>query len=303
VHRTEPLPGRVRARTGARFAAAGFAVLLGVTGCASTLTTEEYQGLLTGLEQAVQPPIDRLAAATSVDEVTAARSELVAAMRAQMEAFRDAGRPPEEAGVQHGAVLGFLGAAEKLAALAPPDGTTPDECGIVPTPEEQTAQAKADVRAELESAGATLTNDNMARAGLSLAVDLVPPGLEPPAEQNRRGENGAVLDRNGPHGRGTLEINNGGDSDAVVAAVASDPKAPLASVYVRGNSTARITGIAGTYQVYFKSGEDWDEERKAFTRDCSFQKFDDVFSADSAWRITITPVIGGNATSSDVPPF
>lgn len=276
-------------------------MLLGLTGCASNLTTEEYQGLLTGLEQAVQPPIDRLAAATSVDEVTVARSELVAAMQAQMEVFRNAD-PPEDATSQHGAVLTFLQSAPQLAALTPPD-TAPDECGIVPTPEEQTALAKADVREELAVAAATLTNDTMARAGLSFGGNLVPPAVELPAEQNRRGENGAVLDRNGPHGRGTLEINNGGDSDAVVAAVASDPKAPLASVYVRGNSTARITGIAGTYQVYFKSGEDWDEERKAFTRDCSFQKFDDVFSADSAWRITITPVIGGNATSSDVPPF
>jgi hypothetical protein len=284
-----------------RVAAAAFALLVGVAGCASSLTTAEYQGLLTGFEQSVQPPIDRLVAATSADEVAAARSELAAAMQAQEQALKDVD-PPDNARAQHEAVLTFLRSAPGLLALVPPDAT-PNECGIAPTAEEQTAMAKAAVGQELETAASGVSAAALAGAGLTFGGSLVPPQVDPPALQDRHGENGAVLQRNGPRGRGTLEIENGGSSDAVIAAVVSDPTAPAASVYVRSFSTARLTGLAGTYQVYFKSGTDWDGEALKFTRDCAFQKFDDVFDANSNWTITITPVVGGNATSSDVPAF
>jgi hypothetical protein len=145
--------------------------------------------------------------------------------------------------------------------------------------------------------------DALAGAGLTFDPGTLPPQAEPPALQDRHGENGAVLQRNGPRGRGTLEIKNGGGSDAVIAAVVSDPASPTASIYVQALSTATLTGLAGTYQVYFKSGTDWDGQTLKFTRDCAFQKFDDSFDANSAWSITITPVVGGNATSSEVPAF
>jgi hypothetical protein len=76
----------------------------------------------------------------------------------------------------------------------------------------------------------------------------------------------------------------------VIAAVVSDPAAPTASIYVRALSTARLTGLAGTYQVYFKSGTDWDGQALKFTRDCAFQKFDDSFDANSDWT-TRSPLL------------
>jgi hypothetical protein len=293
--------GRVRTGWAVRVAAAACAVVMGVAGCASSLSPEEYQELLTGFEQAVQPPIDRLASATSVAEVDSARSELAAAMQTQEQALEDVS-PPDEARAQHEAVLAFLRSAPGLLALTPPDAT-PDECGIVPTAEEQTTLAKSDVQQDLASAASGVTSAEFARAGLTFNGNLVPPEVALPPDQGRRGENGAVLQRNGPRGRGTLEIKNGGDSDAVIAAVVSDPASPSGSIYVQAYSSATLTGLAGTYQVYFKSGADWDQDKLKFTRDCAFQKFDDVFDANSAWSITITPVIGGNATSSDVPAF
>jgi hypothetical protein len=301
VHRGAASEGRVRTGTAVRVAAAGFALLVGVAGCASSLSTAEYQGLLTGFEQSVQPPIDRLVAATSVDEVASARSELATAMQAQEQALRDV-TPPDNARGQHDAVLTFLRSAPGLLALAPPDAT-PNECGIAPSAEEQTAMAKAAVRQELETAASGVSTAALAGAGLTFNGSLIPPQVDLPAQQDRRGENGAVLQRNGPRGGGTLEIKNGGGSDAVIAAVVSDPAAPTASIYVQAQSTARLTGLAGTYQVYFKSGTDWDGQALKFTRDCAFQKFDDSFDANSDWSITITPVVGGNATSSDVPAF
>lgn len=285
----------------ARIAAAGIAVLLGVAGCASSLSTAEYQGLVTGFEMSVQPPIDRLAAATSTAEVASAKAELAAAMQMQEKALRDVS-PPDNARGQHDAVLRFLRFASRLLANAPPEAKA-NECGISPSPDEQTAAAKSAVGKDLELAASGLSPADFASAGLTFNGRLVPPKVEPPAQQNRRGANGAVLKRNGPRGSGTLEIKNGGRSDAVIATVVSDPANPTSSVYVQANATARVTGLAGTYQVYFKSGTDWDGQALTFTRDCAFQKFDDPFDANRSWTITITPVVGGNATSSDVPAF
>jgi hypothetical protein len=301
VHRGAASASWVRTGKVVRVAAAGFALLVGVAGCASSVSTAEYQGLLTGFEQSVQPPIDRLVAATSADEVASASSELAAAMQAQEQALQDV-NPPDNARGQHDAVLTFLRSAPGLLALAPPDAT-PNECGIVPSAEEQTAMAKAAVRQELETAASGVSTTVLAGAGLTFSGSLIPPQVDLPALQDRHGENGAVLQRNGPRGGGTLEIKNGGGSDAVIAAVVSDPAAPTASVYVRALSTATLTGLAGTYQVYFKSGTDWDGQALKFTRDCAFQKFDNTFDANSDWSITVTPVVGGNATSSDVPAF
>jgi len=301
VHRRMASAGRVRTRVALRVAAAGVALLVGTAGCASSLSTTEYQGLLTGFEKSVQPPIDRLAAAKSVAEVATAKADIAAAMQEQEKALRDVS-PPENARGQHDAVLAFVRSAPSLTALTAP-AVEPNECGISPSPEEQTAAAKAAVGDKLQRAASDVSAAALTGAGLTFNGRLVPPKVDPPALQNRRGANGAVLQRNGPRGSGKLEIKNGGDSDAVIATVVSDPKAPTASVYVQANSTATVTGLAGTYQVYFKSGVDWDGQLLKFTRDCAFQKFDDSFDENTNWSISITPSPAGNATSSDVPAF
>ncbi|MFD3743420.1 hypothetical protein [Nocardia sp. NPDC058633] len=121
--------------------------------------------------------------------------------------------------------------------------------------------------------------------------------------QNRRAENGAVVQQDGLVGSGTLEIENGNSSDVAVVVTNGDPKRPQATIYVQGDSTATLSGIDGTYYVYMKTGKDWDQAALGFTRDRDFQKFDDSFDADSSWTITLQPSIGGNASTSDVPSF
>ncbi len=104
-------------------------------------------------------------------------------------------------------------------------------------------------------------------------------------------------------GAGNLTIVNGNSSDFAVVVTNSDPKAPQATIYVQANSEATLSGIAGTYFVYLKSGTDWDDATLTFTRDRDFSKFDDPFDAGSDWEITLQPSIGGNASTSDVPAF
>lgn len=126
----------------------------------------------------------------------------------------------------------------------------------------------------------------------------------PPAPLlNRRGENGQVVQEDGLVGSGSLRITNGNSADFVVVVTNGDPKAPQATIYVQGNSEATLSGIAGTYFVYLKTGTDWDDVALGFTRDRDFQKFDDPFDAESDWEITLQPSIGGNASTSDVPAF
>ena len=80
-------------------------------------------------------------------------------------------------------------------------------------------------------------------------------------------------------------------------------------MYVRSNGKFTATGVKdGTYRVYSASGTDYDSAKKGFTRDCGFTKFDDTFkfttssTSSTIWRLTLTPVANGNASTSEVDP-
>lgn len=121
--------------------------------------------------------------------------------------------------------------------------------------------------------------------------------------QNRRAGNGEIVQQAGLNGSGTLEIDNGNSKDYAIVVTTGSPSSPQTTIYVQGNSKATLSGIAGTYYVYLKTGTDWDQAALGFTRDQDFQKFDDSFDADSDWEITLKPSVGGNASTSDVPAF
>ncbi|AGL19656.1 hypothetical protein L083_6146 [Actinoplanes sp. N902-109] len=130
-----------------------------------------------------------------------------------------------------------------------------------------------------------------------------------PKDQNRRLTNGTYVKR-ASGGLGHLKIENGADDTAIslVPVKGKKPK-PIMTVYVRSKGTFTAKGIKdGTYRVYTSSGKDWNAGRKGFTRDCSFSKFDDTFkfsttaTSSTIWTITLTPMVGGNASTSDVDP-
>jgi hypothetical protein len=64
--------------------------------------------------------------------------------------------------------------------------------------------------------------------------------------------------------------------------------------------------------VYYSLGVDWDHKARAFTRSCTFERFDDTFKFTTTetatqikwveWTITLQPVRGGTATTSEVHP-
>ncbi|WP_377272215.1 hypothetical protein [Peterkaempfera sp. SMS 1(5)a] len=129
------------------------------------------------------------------------------------------------------------------------------------------------------------------------------------AAQNRRKSTGSYVRNGSRTGRGELTIENGGDQDAVISLAKG--KRTAYSVYVRKGADYKVRGVRdGTYTVYFTSGWDWDSKGKRFTRDCGFSKFDDPLNFTttvtstqirwSTWRLTLQPVFGGNATTSDL---
>ncbi|GAA4575294.1 hypothetical protein [Planotetraspora kaengkrachanensis] len=136
-------------------------------------------------------------------------------------------------------------------------------------------------------------------------------GLKPPKERSRRLSSGTVLTSRIRGGRGSLTVKNGGSQDGVVTLLKGKQKA--VSVYVRKKSSAKVSNIKdGSYRVYFTTGVDYDRTARAFTRNCTFQRFDDslpfrtTYTATqirwSVWTITLNRVKGGNARSSAVNP-
>ena len=169
------------------------------------------------------------------------------------------------------------------------------------------------VRAELGDAdGTSALRDALAAVSAKLPKD--PPALKLPRAGQKGGSrlsNGALIRAGNRGGRGELTIDNGGSADAVVTL--SKGRRPAISVYVRRNKDFTVKGVPdGSYTVFFTGGADWDTKARAFGRRCAFQRFEDSMrfrttrvGSQILWqnyRITLQPVIGGNASTSDVDP-
>jgi hypothetical protein len=165
-------------------------------------------------------------------------------------------------------------------------------------------------RVELGSAGGLEPVRDAAAVltGLGYPVHLTLPRTE--KAQNRRLGNGAFVKDSGRGGLGRLTVNNGTDSDAVVT-LARGRKTAF-TVYLRKGADTTVRSVDnGVYTVYFTMGEDWNPAKKSFTRNCTFEKFDDT--ADFSTRrvqggtqydvltYSLAKSIGGNATTTGVP--
>lgn len=148
-------------------------------------------------------------------------------------------------------------------------------------------------------AGAVAT---MKKARLKFGTTLPNLGPEP---ADVRPSNGEILVRRGPRGRGELAVNNGGERDVAVAVVGSGatPSKPDVLMYVQANKVAKVKGIGGAYNLYFKSGRDWDPKRRQFNADCSFSKFQQRFGANLIWTVSLKKTVLGNAPTGEVDAF
>jgi hypothetical protein len=129
-----------------------------------------------------------------------------------------------------------------------------------------------------------------------------------PAVPVTRPATGTFITGPARRGSGQLKIKNGGSDTAVSLVPVGADTRPLFTVYVRGGNDYTVPGVAaGTYRIYYATGANWNPQRRGFLNDCAFSRFDDTFPfraapAISTWEITMTPVAGGNASTSDVDP-
>lgn len=143
--------------------------------------------------------------------------------------------------------------------------------------------------------------------------DLARPAISLPPP--RQLPNGTIRVRGLIAGNGELSVDNGTDRDAVVKVVDEHRRAIISEFYVQTGSKASVPQIpVGNYAVIFALGNDWDEERKSFTRDKSFGRYDEplsfstersvegnqLFTRYSVFTLTLHKVIGGNAKTSNL---
>lgn len=263
------------------------------------LSKDAYQKLLSGSEATVRKAFDQVMATKSIKELESAAGALAKVLERESGKFEKA-LAPDAATTANSALVTLLGAVPSFTASKP----AANECGITPTTTEQLITAKRTVHASVAADDLKALTGQFKKAGYSWGAKLLPTAPEPPAKKKRRADNGEVIERNGSRGDRFLKIRNDTSSDYVVAAVTKNPKKPMASVYVRANSDTTLYNLAAkTYTVYYKTGTDWDDDRKTFTRGCAFQKFQLSFLPQSNWEIELKKRIGGNASTQETEPF
>ncbi|MEU9125527.1 hypothetical protein AB0C96_37830 [Streptomyces sp. NPDC048506] len=276
---------------GARGSAAGATPS---SGRAPTVAPDAYRR---ALGSALRPLNNALRAVDGAQEGRALDAALDAAgTRAEVAANAlDTTRTPDDATARNGQLAGALRVLGRDLKGARGGG---GRCATSPRVELSTAQGPRSVR----EAGRALT-------ALGYDATLRLPRTE--QAQYRRLANGTFLRDGSRGGLGRLTINNGTSTDAVVTLTRGGRTA--FSVYVRKDAHTTIRSVnSGTYTVYFTTGEDWNGKKSSFTRGCRFEKFDD--EADfrtvrvaggtqyTVLTFTLNKVLGGNATTSEVPP-
>ncbi|TWD80841.1 hypothetical protein FB561_1936 [Kribbella amoyensis] len=230
------------------------------------LTVPQYQALLAGIEQRIRPLLVQAMATKTLPATDTARVRLAIALEREYKAAEPV-TAPRGLSSEHHSLLAVLGSYRNLrtlfstAMLEKKNG-----CGLPKPVASLLYEAKRDVYYSVGGSSLKALTEDLAKVKISFGKTMMPAGPADPPRRDRRGVNGKVLQRSGPRGSGVLQITNDDDSDVVIAAVAGDPKRPLASIYVRGDSKATLSGIRGTYSVYVKSGSDWDSRRGLLQR-------------------------------------
>jgi hypothetical protein len=269
----------------------------------AALSPAKYQGELTALDTALAASVKRVRAARSPAALSGAVERLEQSVTEQADKLRGVS-PPVAISAEHGALVDALDAlADELIDI----GAAADAAEVCLGSSGTASIGQSSGAAEVRTAVADLVSADPAHR---YRVRSFLPAKT--AAKTRRLRNGTVLKRpNGGYGR--LSIDNGGSVDAVVSLVRRDAKKPSMSVYVRAHDSFTVSRISdGTYHIFITAGGDWDKAAKRFSRNCSFEKFDEPakfttkFTSTaieySVHEISITPVIGGNATVSEVAP-
>lgn len=252
------------------------------------ISSDAYQVDLTGISTSLAPDFTAILAASGNDALTSALQKLSDDAKAQQGSLPS--NPPTDA-VSTNQTL-----SSALSNLADAAESTSEDVGSKVC----TAAAAEAELTRSDGAGAIRDAAKELAAANPAYKDTVGKFLPAPiADQTRQLANGKVLRHSS--GPGSLEID-AADQDAVVTLTVTGSKTATASIYVRANSKATLSGIPGkTFDAYITSGTDWDSAASKFTRDCSFGKAGDTFDFGSSdWSLQLTKQVGGNLSMTDL---
>jgi len=261
---------------------------------------------------------------------TAALVPVLGDARASVGAIADAGGYGELRDRAGDAEAAVTGAAGRLAALDPPAAVAAEHAELIASlgdlSRELGAAGEAVGRRELCAAPAVMARVTgsaaaarvraagaaLDRAGAgALGVPSLGAGaLLPKATKRatRRLPDGTVLTDRRTGGLGRLRVDNrGATRDSVVSLVRGNRV--VVAIYVDRGRLRTVTRIAdGGYRAVEAAGVDYDRRLGAFTRDCSFTRFDETLrfttsrTASTVITVSFRPVAGANARISEVDP-
>jgi hypothetical protein len=258
-----------------------------------------YQRALTNVEKALKPNVARVMNAGTVAAFDASRKQLAAAVvieRGELAKIT----PPSGLVTAHPAVLDAFDAyAGDVATQLTDAGGTKTSCGFPKTPDVRLYEAKSGIRTAF--AGLAQSVQKSIGRGVKFGALSVPAKPVAPAVIGGRGQNGDVFQRSGSRGYRSLNITNSGE-DVVVVVTPSNPRKPLASIYIRANKSATLSGIRGSYWVYYKTGTNWDARNHRFTENCSYAKLERLLDGSADWSLTLE-TLAGNTSKTETDAF
>ncbi len=257
-----------------------------------------YQQVLTTLNARLADDFRRLNSARTPSAISSASSTAGTDVSSGVSQLQGV-VPPVPLEAAHAALISALGNfGNDLQGAA----TAASQNQVCTGPSATAVISRGNGSAQLRSVAAQLATADPAHP--APVGTFLPPAT---ADRNRRLANGTLVKGSTGGGLGTLNIANGGGTDATISLVLRRARTATIAVYVHRRSSYTVTGIDdGSYQVYITSGRDWDRHR--FTRTCDFQKFDQnlTYTTTSTqyttYHITLTPVHGGTAAISPVDP-
>jgi hypothetical protein len=282
---------------GDRNAAGPSRIVPSVASRTSEITAARYSDLLAEADSAIGTDFRRIDT-DDPQSLAAAAPQTAQTIYAEVEKLRAVAPPPSAAAVHAELVQALAGMGDMIQRLG-----TDEEERSCPAAEASPYQSLV-----VSGWANQIRGDARALAKVDPAFvfgKFLPPAPDAPAS---RPKNGTFVKAPARRGTGQLKIKNGGGDTLVSLVPVAGQKTPLLTVYVRAGSDDTVDGVAaGTYFVYYATGEDWNPARQGFMTGCAFSKFDDTFLFRArplidTWEITMTPVTGGNASTTDVDP-
>ncbi|MEV6631537.1 hypothetical protein AB0M54_12380 [Actinoplanes sp. NPDC051470] len=267
------------------------------------LTRAEYQAEISAFERDYRSHLDKAAAARTPAQVEAVRRSLVSVLARRSRAWEQQDvLPPAEVSTAHDDIRRVMGNYQSMRTA---EVAGKNDCGVAPPAAQQLYDAKISLYRSAEE-GAKEAAASASAAGLTFGRSLLPREPVAPKLQNRRPGNGTVVQRSGRRGPSSIRIQNKSDGDTAVL-MDGGRKQPRVMVYVRAGKSTTVRGVAGnrsgTFSIKFKQGADWDQRRRGFTRNCSYETFQQFFDTRSDWRISLEKSIAGNAPTTETDPF